>query len=197
MAATPARTNAAATVGRRHLPVDPRGAMPEAGHAAKCRHRFASTVPRAGVRPAAGRTDAWSCTSGTGAGTPTARAAERCLRVPQRRDRGLRRLGPEHPDQAAVSRLAGWPGSATSSTVPARRGVGPSGTRWAEHVGSPDLRVDVVQLGRHDEAVEERRSLTATIRADEELNLAQGQAVQRPLRRIVDHAQACVVEDLR
>ena len=37
MAATPARTSAAAIVGRRCLPVDPRRAMPEAGHRARPR----------------------------------------------------------------------------------------------------------------------------------------------------------------
>ena len=51
-----------------------------------------------------------------------------------------------------------------------------------EDIGQPGLRIDVVELGGHDQAVQEGGALTASVGAGEQPNLpSESQAAQRPL----------------
>jgi hypothetical protein len=64
-----------------------------------------------------------------------------------------------------------------------------------EHVGQPSLRVHAIELAGLDQGVERRRPLAATIRAGEGLIPApERDTAQRPLRGVVAHAQAAVLE---
>ncbi len=65
-----------------------------------------------------------------------------------------------------------------------------------EDVGQPSLGIDVVQLGRDDEAVEDGGALAAAIGAGEQPGLSsQSQAAQRPLGSVVRQADPAVVEE--
>ena len=65
-----------------------------------------------------------------------------------------------------------------------------------QRVGQPGLRVDIVHLGRDDQAVHHRRALPATIRAAEQPRLpAEGDAPQRALGRVVRDANSAIVEE--
>lgn len=65
-----------------------------------------------------------------------------------------------------------------------------------EDVGGPGLGIDVVELGGHNQAVEERRALAATIGAGEQPSLAtERQAAQRPLRCVVGEADAAILQE--
>jgi hypothetical protein len=55
-----------------------------------------------------------------------------------------------------------------------------------QHVGEPSLRVDVVELGGDDQAIEKSGALSATIGSGEQPGLApQRQATQRSFGRVV------------
>ncbi|OJF89644.1 hypothetical protein AX761_24245 [Rhizobium sp. 58] len=62
-----------------------------------------------------------------------------------------------------------------------------------EDVGKPGLRVNVVELGAHDQCRHERRTFSTTIRSGEEPRLpAEREAPQRPLGSIVRQANPAV-----
>lgn len=66
----------------------------------------------------------------------------------------------------------------------------------SQDVCEPSLRIDVIHLGSDDQAVEDRRALTAAIRAAEQPRLAaQGDAAQRALGGVVAEADAAIVEE--
>ena len=65
-----------------------------------------------------------------------------------------------------------------------------------QHVGEPGLRIDVVHLGRDDEAVHGGGALAAAIRAGEQPCLAtERNTAQRSLSGIVREADAAIVEE--
>jgi hypothetical protein len=66
-----------------------------------------------------------------------------------------------------------------------------------QNIGEPGLRIDIVELGGFDECVDSGGALAALIGTCERPVVAPDRdAAQRPLSRIVGHAQAAVIEDL-
>ena len=65
-----------------------------------------------------------------------------------------------------------------------------------QYVGQPSLRVDVVELGGRDQAVEERRPMAAAVGAGEQPGAPpQSQATQGSFRGVVREADPAVVEE--
>jgi hypothetical protein len=65
-----------------------------------------------------------------------------------------------------------------------------------EHVGEPNLRINIIELGSLDQCVHGRGAFAATLRAGEELGFTtQCDAAQRTLCRIVAKADASIVEE--
>jgi hypothetical protein len=66
----------------------------------------------------------------------------------------------------------------------------------SQDVSEPGLRIDVIHLGGDDQAVKDRRALTATIGSAEQPGLAaQGHAPQRALGGVVAEPDATIVEE--
>src|SRR4029077_8842584 len=110
--------------------------------------------------------------------------------------------------RSGPARLRAWGGDLTPSLrrerlwlapVPGQqlvetsdRMVGDAG----EDIGQPGLRIDVVELGGHDQAVQEGGALTASVGAGEQPSLpSESQAAQRPLGGIIGQADAAVLEE--
>ncbi len=64
-----------------------------------------------------------------------------------------------------------------------------------QDVGEPGLRIDIVELGRDDQAVHTRRPLAAAIGAAEQTGLAvQGDAAQSAFSRVVRQADPAILK---
>src|SRR5579859_1241039 len=68
----------------------------------------------------------------------------------------------------------------------------------SEHIREPGLRIDVVELCRHNQRYHDGGAVGTTFGAGEEPGLAaQGKAAQRTLRRIVCQADSSIFDEAR